>query len=81
MKKLLAVLLSVMMFAMTSVVALPEKDIVDTAIDAEIFTTLVAAVIEAELVDTLRGDGPFTVFAPTDEAFADLLAEFDVTAE
>lgn len=50
----------------------PSKDIVDTAVDAGSFTTLVAAVQAAGLVDTLKGDGPFTVFAPTDEAFAAL---------
>jgi len=49
-----------------------EKDIVDTAIGAGSFKTLVAAVQAAGLVDTLRGKGPFTVFAPTDEAFAKL---------
>ncbi|TVQ56739.1 MAG: fasciclin domain-containing protein [Rhodobacteraceae bacterium] len=49
-----------------------ELDIVDTAIGAGNFTTLVAAVEAAGLVETLRGDGPFTVFAPTDEAFAAL---------
>ena len=49
-----------------------EKDIVDTAIDAGTFTTLVAAVEAADLVETLKGEGPFTVFAPTDEAFAAL---------
>ncbi|MEM1005486.1 MAG: fasciclin domain-containing protein [Pseudomonadota bacterium] len=49
-----------------------EKDIVDTAVSAGSFETLVAAVQAAELVDTLKGDGPFTVFAPTDEAFAAL---------
>ncbi|MFO8124890.1 fasciclin domain-containing protein [Yoonia sp.] len=48
------------------------KDIVDTAIEAGSFTTLVAAVEAAGLVETLKGDGPFTVFAPTDEAFAAL---------
>ncbi len=48
----------------------PQKDIVDTAVEADQFKTLVAAVKAAELVDTLKGDGPFTVFAPTDEAFA-----------
>lgn len=47
------------------------KDIVDTAIAGK-FTTLVAALKAAGLVDTLRGEGPFTVFAPTDEAFAKL---------
>ncbi len=49
-------------------------DIVDTAVSAGIFKTLVAAVQAAGLVDTLKGDGPFTVFAPTDEAFAKLPA-------
>ncbi|GAB4511118.1 MAG: fasciclin domain-containing protein [Roseibium sp.] len=48
------------------------KDIVDTAVDAGSFKTLVAAVQAAGLVDTLKGEGPFTVFAPTDEAFAKL---------
>jgi len=48
------------------------KDIVDTAVEAGSFTTLVAAVEAAELVDTLKGEGPFTVFAPTDAAFAKL---------
>ena len=49
-------------------------DIVDTAVSAGSFNTLVAAVKAAGLVDTLKGDGPFTVFAPTDEAFAKLPA-------
>ena len=47
-------------------------DIVDTAVGAGSFETLVAAVQAAGLVETLQGDGPFTVFAPTDEAFAAL---------
>jgi uncharacterized surface protein with fasciclin (FAS1) repeats len=47
-------------------------DIVDTAVGAGMFNTLVAAVKAAGLVETLKGDGPFTVFAPTDEAFAKL---------
>ena len=51
-----------------------EGDIVDTAIAAGDFTTLVAAVQAAGLEETLRGEGPFTVFAPTDEAFAALPA-------
>jgi len=46
------------------------KDVVDVAVSAGSFDTLVRAVEAAGLVDTLRGDGPFTVFAPTDEAFA-----------
>ncbi len=47
-------------------------DIVDTAVEAGSFETLVAAVKAADLVDTLKGEGPFTVFAPTDDAFAEL---------
>jgi len=49
-------------------------DIVDTAVSAKSFNTLVAALKAADLVDVLRGDGPFTVFAPTDAAFAKLPA-------
>lgn len=49
-----------------------EKDIVDTAVAAGSFKTLVTAVAEAGLVETLKSPGPFTVFAPTDEAFAKL---------
>jgi uncharacterized surface protein with fasciclin (FAS1) repeats len=51
-----------------------DSDIVDTAAGAGTFGTLVAAVQAAGLVDTLKGEGPFTVFAPTDEAFAALPA-------
>jgi len=50
----------------------PDKDIVEIAASAGSFNTLVAAVKAAGLVDTLKGNGPFTVFAPTDEAFAKL---------
>jgi uncharacterized surface protein with fasciclin (FAS1) repeats len=46
-----------------------EMDIVDTAAEAGSFTTLLTAATAAGLVDTLKGDGPYTVFAPTDEAF------------
>lgn len=49
-----------------------QKDIVDTAVGAKTFTTLVKAVQSAELVDALKGKGPFTVFAPTDAAFKKL---------
>ena len=51
-----------------------KKDIVDTAVAAGDFKTLAAALQAAGLVDTLKGAGPFTVFAPTDEAFAKLPA-------
>lgn len=56
------------------VVTAKAADIVDTAVSAGSFNTLVAAVQAAGLVDTLKGPGPFTVFAPTDEAFAKLPA-------
>ena len=52
----------------------PNKDIVDNAINSKDHTTLVAAVKAAGLVDTLKGKGPFTVFAPTNNAFAKLPA-------
>ena len=51
-------------------VIMPKPDIVDTAVAAGKFNTLVAAVKAADLVETLKGDGPFTVFAPTDDAFS-----------
>jgi uncharacterized surface protein with fasciclin (FAS1) repeats len=53
----------------------PAKDIVDTAVGAGQFKTLVTAVKAAEMVETLKGKGPFTVFAPTDEAFAKIPKE------
>ena len=49
-----------------------DKDIVDTAVEAGTFNTLAAALTAADLVEVLKGEGPFTVFAPTDEAFAKL---------
>lgn len=71
---------SILSFTTAAALALPAfadnhaapQDIVDTAINAGSFTTLIAAVEAAGLVDTLKGEGPFTVFAPTDEAFAAL---------
>src|SRR6185295_10900261 len=50
------------------------KDIIDNAVNSKDHTTLVAAVKAAGLVDTLKGKGPFTVFAPTNDAFAKLPA-------
>jgi len=60
--------------AETSAAVEAPKDIVDTAVAAGSFGTLVTAVQAAGLVETLKGEGPFTVFAPTDEAFAKLPA-------
>jgi uncharacterized surface protein with fasciclin (FAS1) repeats len=85
-RKLIALLLSVVAIACTSAFAgdkpvvvggqpmYPNKDIVDNAVNSADHTTLVAAVKAAGLVDTLKGPGPFTVFAPTNEAFAKLPA-------
>jgi uncharacterized surface protein with fasciclin (FAS1) repeats len=62
-------------FATADECASDEKTIVETAIGAEKFSTLVTALKAAGLVDTLQGKGPFTVFAPTDEAFAEIPEE------
>ena len=56
--------------ALGAVFSVQAKDIVDTAVGAGSFKTLAAALTAAGLIDTLKGPGPFTVFAPTDEAFA-----------
>ena len=58
----------------TKTASTPKADIVDTAVSAGSFKTLVTAVQAADLVDTLKADGPYTVFAPTDAAFAKLPA-------
>ena len=71
-KSLAAGLAIVAGLLLASVPARAADDIVDTAVKAGSFNTLVAAVKAAGLVDTLKSAGPFTVFAPTDEAFAKL---------
>lgn len=71
-KTTLALTAAASMLASTAFAGGHSKDIVDTAIEAGSFETLVAAVQAAGLVDTLKGEGPFTVFAPTDAAFAAL---------
>jgi uncharacterized surface protein with fasciclin (FAS1) repeats len=58
-----------------------KKDIVDTAVEAGEFKILAAALEKAGLVETLKGEGPFTVFAPTDAAFEKLLKELGITAD
>ncbi len=74
--KSLASLLSLAVFAAGPLQAAEDKpkDIVDTAVAAGSFKTLAAALGAAGLVETMKGKGPFTVFAPTDEAFAKLPA-------
>src|SRR6202035_3176371 len=67
-------ILIVLACTITAAAGSAQKDIVDTAVSAGSFKTLGAAVQAAGLVDTLKGKGPFTVFAPTDEAFAKLPA-------
>jgi uncharacterized surface protein with fasciclin (FAS1) repeats len=84
-KKMAVLLLSVVAMAATLAVAgsdpmvgghemFPSKNIIQNAVNSDDHTTLVAAVKAAGLVDTLQGPGPFTVFAPTNEAFAKLPA-------
>lgn len=78
MKKTMVAVVSLAVVALVATSTLPanaggyKKDIVDTAVAAGSFETLVAAVKAAGLVETLKGEGPFTVFAPTDEAFGKL---------
>ena len=70
--KSIASIITIAAFSAGSLMADEKKDIVDTAVAAGSFKTLATALTAAGLVDTLKGDGPFTVFAPTDEAFAKL---------
>src|SRR5579862_8928033 len=86
MKRKLVVVLALVAIAVTSAIAgsknpmvggqemYPTKNIIENAVNSADHTTLVAAVKAAGLVDTLQGPGPFTVFAPTNEAFAKLPA-------
>ena len=68
-KRILAITLLYISIASTSIAGGHSKDIVDTAVAAGSFETLVTAVAAADLVDVLKGEGPFTVFAPVDAAF------------
>ena len=68
-KKILTGTAILLSLSSTSFAGGHSKDIVDTAVDAGSFQTLVAAVTAADLVEVLKGDGPFTVFAPVDDAF------------
>jgi len=72
--KRLSLMIAGMVLSASAIAGGMKKDIVDTAVNAGTFDTLVAAVQAADLVDTLKGDGPFTVFAPSDDAFAALPA-------
>ena len=79
MKRMLSVafLVALLASAFAAPVRQAESTIVDIAVNDGRFNTLVAALQQAELVDTLNGAGPFTVFAPTDDAFAALPAPTD----
>ena len=68
-KRILTTTLLYISLASTSIAGGHSKDIVDTAVAAGSFETLVTAVAAADLVDVLKGEGPFTVFAPVDAAF------------
>jgi len=73
-KGLLGFALSLSIAGAATAESMPDKDIVDTAVSAGSFKTLVAAAQAAGLVSVLKGEGPLTVFAPTDEAFKKLPA-------
>ncbi|MCC5895875.1 MAG: fasciclin domain-containing protein [Alkalibacterium sp.] len=91
MSKMFKALLSIVTALMLTVALAPTafaenheeepQTIVDIAVGNDDFSILVAALQQAELVETLQGDGPFTVFAPTNDAFAALLEALDITAE
>ncbi|MGD6965735.1 fasciclin domain-containing protein [Rossellomorea vietnamensis] len=82
---ILLMIMSIFMSLASSVFAAEtpgsKKDIIDTAVEAGEFTTLAAALKKAGLVETLKGEGPYTVFAPTDAAFEKLLKKLGITAE
>jgi uncharacterized surface protein with fasciclin (FAS1) repeats len=77
--KTLAITFLLVFLSSTALIAgsQPKMDIVDTAVSAGSFNTLVAAVQAAGLAETLKGEGPFTVFAPTDDAFFTVFAPTD----
>ncbi|MDY0237133.1 MAG: fasciclin domain-containing protein [Gudongella sp.] len=80
MKKVLSILLALVLMIGAPVFA-ADQDIVEIASGSDDFSILVAALQKAELVGALQGEGPFTVFAPTDAAFTKLLGELNITAE
>lgn len=80
MKKLMSILLALMLVFSSAVYA-EDQSIVDIAVGNEDFSILVAALQKADLVGALQGEGPFTVFAPTNEAFIKLLNGLGISAE
>lgn len=82
MKRLMSLLMSLVLLIGIGVPAFSaDQDIVEIAVGNEDFSILVAALQKAELVGALQGEGPFTVFAPTNAAFEKLLASLGITAE
>jgi transforming growth factor-beta-induced protein len=83
MRKSIALLVSIVLLLALAAPAMAQdgQDIVDVAVENGSFTTLVAAVQQASLVDALKAEGPYTVFAPTDDAFATLLEQTNMSAE
>ena len=81
MKKAISLLVVVMLLLVAIPTSAAEGDIVDVASNDSNFSILVTALQTAELVEALQGEGPFTVFAPTDAAFASLLEALDISAE
>lgn len=72
MKKLSIVAMAIVLMSISAFASTPRQDIIDTAVQTGSFNTLAKALKAADLVDTLKGAGPFTVFAPTDQAFNNL---------
>jgi transforming growth factor-beta-induced protein len=81
MKKIVSIMMILVLAMSTMTAFAAEGDIVDVASNITDFSILVAALQEAELVEALQSEGPFTVFAPTDTAFANLLSQLNITAE
>jgi transforming growth factor-beta-induced protein len=81
MKRIMNILLILVLLMATTGVYAAEGDLVDVASGNEDFSILVSALVEADLVGALQGEGPFTVFAPTNQAFEDLLNQLNISAE
>jgi len=81
MKKVVSLIMVMLLLLVAVPTSAAEGDIVDIASNDSSFSILVTALQTAELVEALQGEGPFTVFAPTDDAFAALLEALDITAE
>lgn len=81
MKKILPLLMAFMLVATPLIGSAADQNIVDIAVSDEQFSILVKALEKADLVNTLKSEGPFTVFAPTNAAFEALLKELNITAE